>query len=94
MKFLPPSRAAVFANLRLLAADWRVCDAQGRYFIASQLASVLLLATCSLGAIAAIVVDDLAAYLGLLAVCGICLVHNADTRSVLKRRFLVRYELL
>jgi len=94
MNFLPPSRARVVDNLRLLAEDWRAFDAQGRYFIASQLLSLLLTALCALGAVAAIVTENAAAWGGLIVASAFCLAHSLGTWAVLKRRFLVRYQLL
>lgn len=94
MNFLPPSRSAVLGNLRLLAADWRAFDAQGRYFIASQLASMLLMGICALGAVAAIVVDNAAAYTGMIVASATCFAHTVGSWWVLKRRFQARYELL
>ena len=94
MYFLPPARKDLLRNLRLLADDWRACGAQGRYFIASQVLSLLLMAPCALGAMAAIVADDATAYVGLIVACAICLAHTVGTWVVLKRRFRVRYELM
>jgi hypothetical protein len=94
MNFLPPSRESVLNNLRLLAHDWRASGAQGRYFIASQVLSTLLIAVCAMGSLAAIVAGDWKAYLGLVMAGAICFAHTVGTWTVLKRRFLVRYELL
>ena len=90
----PPSRASLVQNLRLLLEDWRLSGWMGRYFMASQMLSLALMALCAAGSILAIVAEDLTAYLGLLAASAICLVHTAGTWAVLKRRFFVRYQLL
>lgn len=91
---LPPSRTAIVQNLRLLADDWRLGNATARYFMASQLLSMWLMALCAAGSVLAIVAEDMAAYLGLLAASGLCFVHTVGTWGVLKRRFFVRYQLL
>jgi len=90
----PPTRANVIQNLRLLADDWRLGGSLARYFMASQLLSMVLMAVCAAGSILAIVAEDFVAYLGLLAVSGICFVHTVGTWGVLRRRFFVRYQLL
>jgi len=90
----PPSSASLRQNLRLLADDWRLGGPMARYFMASQMASLALMALCAAGSILAIVAEDLRAYLGLLAASAICLVHTVGTWAVLKRRFFVRYQLL
>lgn len=90
----PPSRASLVQNLRLLAEDWRLSGGMGRYFMASQMLSMALMALCAAGSILAIVAEDLPAYLGLLAASAICFVHTVGTWTVLKRRFFVRYQLL
>jgi hypothetical protein len=90
----PPSRASVIQNLRLLADDWRLGSPMARYFMVSQMVSMALMAVCAAGSILAIVAENLPAYLGLLAVSGICFVHTVGSWNVLKRRFFVRYQLL
>ena len=91
---LPPSRTHLIQNLRLLADDWRLGGGMARYFMASQMLSMALVALCAAGSVLAIVAEDLPAYLGLLAASGLCLVHTIGTWTVLKRRFFVRYQLL
>jgi hypothetical protein len=91
---LPPTRASLASNLRLLRDDWRLSGWTARYFMASQMLSLGLMALCAAGSIVAIVAEDLGAYLGLLAASAICFVHTVTTWSVLKRRFFVRYQLL
>lgn len=90
----PPTRTHVIQNLRLLVDDWRLGGKLARYFMASQLLSMVLMAVCAAGSILAIVAEDFVAYLGLLAVSGICFVHTVGTWGVLRRRFFVRYQLL
>jgi hypothetical protein len=90
----PPSRANLVQNLRLLAEDWRLSGGMARYFMASQLLSMALMALCAAGSILAVVAEDFAAYLGLLAASAVCFVHTVGTWAVLKRRFFVRYQLL
>ena len=91
---LPPSRTTIVQNLRLLVDDWRLGSATARYFMASQMLSLGLMALCAAGSILAIVAEDTGAYLGLLAASALCLVHTLGTWGVLKRRFFVRYQLL
>lgn len=91
---LPPSRATIAQNLRLLVDDWRLSSATARYFMVSQMMSMGLMALCAAGSILAIVAEDTSAYLGLLAASGLCFVHTVGTWGVLKRRFFVRYQLL
>jgi len=90
----PPSRASLVQNLRLLREDWHLSGWMARYFMASQMLSLWLMALCAAGSILAIVAEDLGAYLGLLAASAICFVHTVGTWAVLKRRFFVRYQLL
>lgn len=91
---LPPTRASVVQNLKLLADDWRLSSGMARYFMVSQVVSMALMAGCAAGSILAIVAEDFVAYLGLLAASGLCFVHTVGTWTVLKRRFFVRYQLL
>jgi hypothetical protein len=90
--FLPPTRDYVKRNMRLLAEDWAGGTFARRYFIASQLASGLLLGTCSLASIAAGIAGWPEGNLGLLGVAALCFVQTIATWNVLKRRFQVRYE--
>lgn len=90
----PPSRQDLAQNLRLLAEDWRLSGALARYFMVSQLLSMLLMTLCAAGSMFAIVADDWRAYLGLLVASATCFVHTVGSWAVLKRRFFVRYELL
>lgn len=92
-ELLPPSRASLAHNARLLAADWKTAGALTRYFMASQMLAGLLLGLCSLAGFAAAVAGLPTTYLGLLAAAGMCLVHALATGRVLKRRG-VRYDVL
>jgi hypothetical protein len=91
---MPPSPGTLVRNARLLADDWRASGALARYFMASQVLSMVLMTLCACASAAAIVVDDLDAYLRLLAASALCLAHTMGTWQVLRRRFFVRYELL
>lgn len=89
---LPPSREHFRRNARLLAADWKAGGAQLRYFIASQLASGVLVGACSLASVAAGLAGLNAVHLALLGAAALSLVHTVSTWNILKRRFGVRYE--
>lgn len=91
MDLLPPSRASVARNARLLATEWKGAGALTRYFIASQLLAGLLLGLCSLGGLVAGLAGQPRAYFGLLVAAALCLVHALVTGRVLRRRG-VRYE--
>jgi hypothetical protein len=93
MKFLlPPSRADVTRNARLLVEDWRGGGPLQRYFIASQVASGMLVGVCSVAAIAAGIAGLPGVNARLLGAAALCFVHTAATWHVLKTRFQVRYE--
>lgn len=91
--FLPPSREDVRRNLHLLVEDWKSGSPLRRYFIASQLASGVLVGACSIGSIVAGMARLPVANFGLLAVAGLCLLHTVATWNLLKRQFQVRYEI-
>jgi hypothetical protein len=91
---LPPSRQSLAQNYRLLADDWRLSGTLARYFMASQMVSMVLMAVCAAASMLSLVADDLRSYLGLLGAAAICFVHTVGTWRVLKRRFFVRYQLL
>jgi hypothetical protein len=90
--FLPPTRAAVQRNFRLLVEDWRAAPAVARYFIASQFASGILLGACSSGSVAAAFAGLPGPGRLLLGAAALCFVHSVSTWALLKRRFGVRYE--
>lgn len=93
MGFLkPPSWRSALANVRLLVADWRAAGPAARYFIASHLLSAMLFGLSSLAALAAGFAGLPMVYLGLLAAAALCAAQAAATRTVLKRRFRVRFE--
>lgn len=90
---LPPTRADVTRNAQLLVEDWRTGDFVRRYFIASQLASGLLVGVCSIAALVAAVAGLTTVNAGLLGAAALCFVHTLVTWHVLKTRFQVRYEI-
>lgn len=85
-QLLPPSRASLAHNARLLAADWKNAGAVTRYFMASQMLAGALLGACSVAGFVAALAGMPATYLGLLAAAAICLVQALATGRVLKRR--------
>jgi hypothetical protein len=89
---MPPSRANLVRNARLMAEDFRAGTALRRYFMVSQMASGTLLGACSAFGIAAGLAGLTGVYLGLLGAAGLCLVHSVGTWNVLKRRYQVRYQ--
>jgi hypothetical protein len=91
---LPPQRHRLIYNARQFVADWQMAGALARFFMLSQVLSCVLMAVCAAGAAVAAVAGQVGPYLGLLAASAICFAQTLGAWNVLKRRFLVRYELL
>jgi hypothetical protein len=90
---LPPAWKDLVHNARLLAEDWRGRGGLARWYMFSQLLSTALTALCAIGASLALALEDWGLYLGLLLASALSLAHTLGTWRLLRRRYLVRYQL-
>lgn len=90
-RFVPPTRADVARNARLLVEDWRAGGALQRYYMASQFASGVLVGACSVTGLAAGLAGFSAENVQLLGAATVCFAHTVVTWKILKTRFRVRY---